>query len=81
MGQQLHNLQNCNMKVIIMEPSIAFDFLKAIKVHDGIFLFLEMKILVTIMMILLSNFGNIYSNNITTLTMHIAITLLTWRIC
>ncbi len=39
MGQQLHNLQNCSMKVIIMEPSITFEFLKAIKVHDGIFSF------------------------------------------
>jgi hypothetical protein len=39
MGQQLHNLQNCSMKVIIMEPSIAFDFLKVIKVQDGIFFF------------------------------------------
>jgi hypothetical protein len=37
MGQQLHDLQNCSMNVIIL--SITFDFLKAIKVHDGIFSF------------------------------------------
>jgi hypothetical protein len=39
MGQQLHNLKNCSMNVIIMEPSIAIEFLKTIKVHDGIFSF------------------------------------------
>jgi hypothetical protein len=63
--------------------SIAFDFLKAIKVHDEIFSFPRNE-----------NVGDnnddsskqfwqyldIYNNNITTLRMHITIALLTWGI-
>ncbi len=71
------------MNVIIMEPSITFDFLKAIKVHDGIFSFPRNE-----------NLGdnnddsskyfwqylNTYNNITRALIMHTSIALLTWDI-